>query len=196
MHRFLFSTALFLLFQLPSWSQTNSDELTLPTPLLKNTISGQFDASDPSHTGIHFERFAKTQKIKDLYRSHVFEVSSLHMLYKAPGISVRGRGFELGIGTRNYWQKKKPFGIYTENFLTYGNVSVRNADKNFNGTYSYVSLINTNLGYKFLFKNGLSVDPYVGFNWKWTFKGQGDVDNINVDHFVFKAGIKIGYSFQ
>jgi hypothetical protein len=47
-----------------------------------------------------------------------------------------------------------------------------------------------------MFKNGLSIDPYVGFNWKWTFKGKGDVDNINVDQAVFKAGIKIGYSFQ
>ena len=41
-----------------------------------------------------------------------------------------------------------------------------------------------------------SIDPSMGFNWKWETKGKGDIDNIYVDNFVFRCGVKLSYQFK
>jgi len=67
--------------------------------------------------------------------------------------------------------------------------------ENFEGKYSYWSIINPNVGYKIQLTKNLSLDPSVGFNWKWEVKGKGVIDNQYFDNFVFKAGVKLGYTF-
>jgi hypothetical protein len=114
-------------------------------------------------------------------------------------VQFTGAGFVLDLGGRTYWKKGSTNGIYTENFWSYGNIKfdepqILPLQSKFNGTYSYFSMINPNLGYKINVGN-FSLDPSLGFNWKWEFKGKGDFDNNLTDNFVFRVGAKVGYRF-
>ena len=64
--------------------------------------------------------------------------------------------------------------------------------ENFEGKYTFWSIFNPNIGYKIQLTKNLSLDPSVGFNWKWDVRGKGDIDNRHFDNFVFKAGAKLG----
>jgi len=167
------------------------------TPTARITLSGNFIASDPSQFGLSLEYKSK-HKDNDRNSAQILNVSGAFMDYESALPDVKGNGFAIELGSRTYIEKNRWDGLYAENSISYGNIKF---DENvagfgkFEGTYSYWSIINPNVGYKIMLGKNLAIDPYIGANWKWEVKGKGDVDNKNVDNFVFRAGIKIGYNF-
>jgi len=189
---------LFLALLIPAMNFAQETKEEVKTEELKNrfTASASYTFSDPSQFGLSLEYKNKGTE-HDRHTSKILNISYAQMEYDSNFGDIDGEGFAIELGSRTYMQKGKWDGFYGENFISYGNVKF---DENlgtlgdFDGTYSYWSIFNPNVGYRFLI-GGLSIDPSIGANWKWEVKGKGDVDNKNVDNFVFRAGIKIGYTF-
>jgi hypothetical protein len=194
MKKFLF-LAMFL--PIVSFAQEVKEE-NATTPEVKNrlTVSGNFLYSDPTQFGLSLEYKNKKQE-HERNTSKILNLSGAKMNYDSNIVDIDGDGFVIELGSRTYIEKGKWDGFYGENFISYGNVKF---DENlgglgeFDGTYSYWSIINPNVGYR-LMAGPVSFDASVGANWKWEVKGKGDIDNKYVDNFVFRAGIKIGYTF-
>lgn len=166
-------------------------------PTHRFTLSGSSIFSDPSQAGLNIEYKSK-HKSNGRNTSSVLNLSVGIMNFDNDLADIDGNGFVIELGNRTYIEKGKWDGFYGENFISYGNVkfdeTVAGVGK-FEGTYSYWSIINPNVGYKFMIGKNVSIDPFIGANWKWEVKGKGDVDNKYVDNFVFRAGLKIGYTF-
>lgn len=163
----------------------------------KWTVSGNYNYSDPSQFGASIEYKSK-HKSSDRNTSTLLNLSGATINYDNDFVDIDGDGFVVELGSRTYVEKGKWDGFYGENFISYGNIKFDEDIAglgNFDGTYSYWSIINPNIGYKFIIGKGLSIDPSIGANWKWEVRGKGDVDNKYIDNFVFRAGIKIGYNF-
>jgi hypothetical protein len=161
------------------------------------TLSANYSYSDPSFYGLSAEFGNDYLPFFNHYYSTILNLSVSEMEYDNDLVKVKGKGFSVEIGSRIYKKRGVKSGVYLQWLLAYSNT---NFDKNtnlgnFEGTYSYWSLINHDIGYKIKIGKNLSVDPSIGFNWKWEVKGKGDIDNIYSDNFVFRAGIKVGYSF-
>lgn len=130
--------------------------------------------------------------------TQIFGVSLISAVIERPLNDVTGTGFTIDAGHRIYYSKKKKDflrGWYGENTLQYGNVSFSDNTFNFDGTYSYFSLFNTSAGYRFGLSENLIIDLYGGFNWRWEFKGKGDVDSKEFENLVPRLGVSLGYSF-
>ena len=191
---------LFLALFLPMVSfaqeETTTTEVKSEVPTNRFTVAANYTFSDPSQFGLSFEYKNKNTE-HDRNTSKLLNLSYSQMNYDNNFVDVDGEGFVIELGSRTYIQKGKWDGFYGENFISYGNIKfdeqIGSLGK-FDGTYSYWSIFNPNVGYRFLI-GGVSIDPSIGANWKWEVKGKGDVDNKNVDNFVLRAGIKIGYSF-
>lgn len=190
---------LFFAMLIPALSFAQEIKEEVKSEEVKNrfTISGNYTFSDPSQFGVSLEyKSKKTDNGKNY--STILNLSGAKMDYESNIADIDGDGFVVELGSRTYFEKGKWEGFYGENFLSYGNVKF---DENiadlgkFDGTYSYWSIINPNVGYRFILGKHLCIDPSIGANWKWEVKGKGAVDNKNVDNFVFRAGIKIGYNF-
>ena len=172
-------------------SNTKSEHKKIPG----RNISARGMYSEPSQWGLSFEfggseyRWAKS--------SYVANVSYGTMNYETDIFDVDGQGFAIELGKKTYYSKGDELtGVYTANYLSYGNV---NFDENislgeFDGTYSYFSFFSPEVGYKMNF-GGFTIDPFIGIMWKIEVKGKGDIDNKNVDEWTTRAGIKIGYSY-
>ena len=161
------------------------------------TISANYSYSDPSLFGISAEFGSDELVLFNHYSSTIFNVSATQMEYDNNLETVKGTGFTVEIGHRFYRNRGSKSGTYIQWLLAYSNTSF---DKNtplghFDGAYSYWSLINNDIGYKIRIGNNLRIDPSIGYNWKWEVKGKGDIDNIHSDNFVFRCGVKLGYSF-
>ncbi|MBC8644534.1 autotransporter domain-containing protein [Flavobacterium lindanitolerans] len=191
---------LLLAILLPTFSfaqETKNDNTETSGLKPRFTISGNTTFSDPSQAGLSTEYKSKNLD-SGRNSSNILNLSYGMMNYDNNIVDVDGTGFVIELGSRTYIEKGKWDGFYAENFISYGNIKF---DENigglgkFDGTYSYWSIINPNVGYRFMIGKNVSIDPYVGANWKWEVKGKGDVDNKDVDNFVFRGGIKIGYSF-
>lgn len=161
------------------------------------TLSANYSYSDPSSYGISAEFGDDYLSLFNQYSSTLLNLSVSEMEYDNDLIKVKGTGFAVEIGSRVYKKRGLKSGVYLQWLLTYSSTSF---DKNtslgnFSGTYSYWSVINHDIGYKIKLGKNLSIDPSIGFNWKWEVKGKGDIDNIYSDNFVFRGGIKMGYSF-
>jgi hypothetical protein len=161
------------------------------------TVSLFLNASEPAQFGVSVEREWERSE-KGFHVSSIYQISFGTMEVEAFR-NFTGIGFVIDLGTRRYWKKESLNGFYYENFLSYGNIKfdepmVTGVADQFIGTYSYLSLINPNLGYK-INLGKFSLDPFVGFNWKWEFKGKGDFDNNITDNFVPRVGAKLGYRF-
>lgn len=139
------------------------------------------------------------------YKSRVAFISSSAVSYNDGIYSHIGSGFELGLGNRNYLQKgKESRGFYSENFLTYGKIDFDHTYSTytfpatttsiFDGTYSYWSIFNTNIGYK-LKAGSFVFEPSLGGQWNWEVKGKGQVDNKNIENLFFRGSFKIAYTF-
>lgn len=186
-----------LLLPFMNFAQETTEEVKTPEELKNRfTLSGNFIFSDPSQFGVSLE-YKNKSKEHDRNTSKLLNISGAKMNYESNIADVDGDGFVIELGTRTYFQKGKWDGFYGENFISYGNIKF---DENlgalgdFDGTYSYWSIFAPNVGYRFMVGK-VSFDPSIGANWKWEVKGKGDVDNKNVDNFVFRAGLKIGYTF-
>lgn len=177
--------------------ETKTETEIAKEPSAKFTLSANYTYSDPSQTGFSLEYKSKRMD-NNRNTSKILNVSNAWMDYESPLADVKGHGFAIELGSRTYLQKDKWDGLYIENTVSYGNIKF---DENvavfgkFEGTYSYWSIFNPNVGYKITVAKNVSLDPYVGANWKWEVKGKGDIDNKNVDNFVFRAGVKLGFTF-
>lgn len=160
------------------------------------TISARGMYSDPSQFGLSFE-FAGL-KWGSANSTQLVNLSYGTMNYEVGDFDVDGQGFAIELGGRHYYSKGDRLeGLYTGNYLSYGNIKFEEDlefGAKFDGTYSYFSFFNPEIGYKMVFGN-FSVDPFIGAMWKIEIKGKGDIDNKNVDEWAPRAGLKIGYTF-
>ena len=158
-----------------------------------NTISVYAAGSIPSEVGLSYEfKISKKQKPES---TKIINFSSNAMTYKVGNYSVSGSGATISFGNREYFSIASNKSWYFENFLTYSYTDFKDDTINFKGTYSYFSMINPNFGYKAFLSNNITLEPYLGFNWKWEIKNDGDIDNRNIDNLVIKAGLKVGLNF-
>lgn len=169
---------------------TDKDENIYPHNL---SVNGML--SDPSQFGLSYEFSGFT--LHPDKSTNVVNISYAAMNYDAGPIDVNGSGLVIELGHKSYYNKERPFtGIYTANYLSYGNVKFDETFTlgEFEGNYSYFSFFNPEIGYKIVLGNFV-LDPFIGAMWKIEIKGKGDVDNKNVDEWAPRAGIKIGYNF-
>lgn len=160
------------------------------------TLSANYNFSEPTQYGLSFE-FNKGGTPDVHLESWILNVGYGELKLDEKYLKTTGTGFVVELGTRSYFKKGMREGFYAENFLTHGEIKFDDTvnGQPFEGKYSYWSIFNPNVGYKIQLTKNLSIDPSVGFNWKWEVKGKGDVDNQYFDNFVFKAGVKLGYTF-
>lgn len=160
------------------------------------TVSANYNWSEPTQYGLSLE-FTKGFKDNDRLTSWILNAGYGQLKLDEKNLKATGEGFVVELGTRTYKTKGEREGLYVENFITHGQMNFNdniNGEK-YEGKYSYWSIFNPNIGFKVQLTKNLSIDPSIGFNWKWEVRGQGDVDNKNFDNFVFKAGVKLGYTF-
>ncbi len=176
-------------------NDSNNKDNKEESEISSRNISARGMYSEPSQWGLSFE-FGGT-KYRWMRGSYVANISYGTMNYETDFFDVDGQGFAIELGKRTYYSKGEELtGVYTANFLSYGNIkfdeniSLGNVD----GTYSYFSFFSPEVGYKMEF-GGITIDPFIGIMWKIEVKGKGDIDNKNVDEWTPRAGIKIGYSF-
>lgn len=161
------------------------------------TISANYSFSDPSLYGISVEFGNSNYFLFNEYTSSLLNISASQLDYDNNLVKVKGNGFAVEIGKRIYQKRGRKSGIYLQWLLAYSSTDFNKTTSlgNFEGNYSYWSLINQDIGYKIKVGENFSIDPSMGFNWKWEVKGKGDIDNTYVDNFVFRCGVKLGYSF-
>lgn len=160
------------------------------------TVSANYNFSEPTQYGFSLE-FTKGAKVDERLTSRILNVSYGQLEYNNNFFKTTGNGFVVELGSRTYLKKGIREGFYGENFITHGQINFNETvnGQDFDGKYSYWSIFNPNIGYKIQLTKNLSIDPAVGFNWKWEVKGKGAIDNRHFDNFVFKAGVKLGYTF-
>lgn len=172
------------------FAQEAKDSTNVANPQ-KYTLSVNLNVSEPSTFGLSFERQAKESK-----KSYVANLSVGAMILDTnTGNDIDGSGFVIEAGSRQYFDEYNT-GFYGENFLTYGNIKFKEnlpVFGNYEGTYSYFSMFNTNIGYKWNL-GSFSIDPSIGYIWKWEIQND-NFENRDVDNFSFKFGIKAGYRF-
>jgi len=165
----------------------------------KVTISAFGIVSEPAQVGISFEREVKSTRFDGGLHSFLVNVGAGFMSYNNTRIGdISGEGVVVEVGARIYHDKKgRKTGLFAENLLSYGNVKFNeaNSDGDFKGTYSYVSLINPNAGYKFIRSKSFVFEASIGANWKWELDPSGDVDNADFFNVLFRVGAKVGYRF-
>lgn len=112
-----------------------------------------------------------------------------------------GSGFEFGIGSRNYLNLKSlQKGLFIDTNINYGSIKFDdkidydNSSFKVDGKFKYISILNSSLGYKILIKS-IVIEPSVSARYNIEIKGEGFIDNKDIDNFLFNAGLKIGYSF-
>lgn len=160
------------------------------------TVSANYNFSEPTQYGVSLE-FTKEARVDERLTSRLFNVSYGQLEYDNKYLKSTGEGFVIELGSRTYFKKGVREGFYGENFITHGQIKFDEMinGENFEGKYTFWSIFNPNIGYKIQLTKNLSLDPSVGFNWKWEVRGKGGIDNRHFDNFVFKAGAKIGYTF-
>lgn len=161
------------------------------------TISANYSYSEPSLFGISAEFSNDYLVLFNHNTSTLLNVSVAQMKYDNNIEKVTGTGYTVEIGHKFYRTRGRKYGAYIQWLLAYSNTSFDENTHlgNFNGKYSYWSLINNDIGYKIRIGKNFSLDPSLGYNWKWEVKAKGDIDNIYTDNFVFRCGVKLGYSF-
>lgn len=181
---------------------TTASETTNYDKRVTVSAFGSFPELNQAGISVEFLGNKKTKSMNEksfsFYSSKIVNVAYGMMKYdvNAFGVDeVDGEGFVVELGQRTYFLGKNS-GPYLGNYLSYGRISFDEDTPfgNFDGTYSYFSLFSPEAGYKI--KAGpVAIDPFVGIMWKLEIKGKGDIDNKNVDEWVPRIGLKIGYEF-
>ncbi|MBW4359665.1 hypothetical protein [Flavobacterium taihuense] len=161
------------------------------------TISANYSFSDPSLYGISAEFGNSDFFLFDEYTSTLLNISASQLNYDNNLVKVKGNGYTIELGKRVYQKRGRKSGVYLQWLIAYSSTNFNENTPlgNFEGNYSYWSLINHDIGYKIKIGKNIILDPSIGFNWKWEVKGKGDIDNTYVDNFVFRCGVKLGFSF-
>lgn len=170
----------------------------------KHTISANASVSGEMLLGISLEATEEKGHM-DFKESGIsqlsYATSTLNSSLGRPDIT--GKGFQVDLGHRTYFNKAKWSGIYLQNSLSFGKIwfkedvpfSLFTFPQHFSGFYNYFSMFNPDLGYK-LATHGFTADLAVGFIWKWELKGKADdIDNRMFDNFAPRVGVKLGYQF-
>lgn len=180
-----------------AFAQEKKDEKTENLKIKNHTLSLFLNVADPTGFGLSYEGTASTTTVfKEHYGSEIIYINAAATSVDAGPFkkSITATGYEFGLGNRTYLSKLKNSGFYAENFLTYGEVKFD--DVLLKGKYSYISIVNPDLGYKVKIAKVINFELNAGFTWKWEMlKGQGDVDNKMFDNLVPKIGLKVGYIF-
>lgn len=167
------------------------------------SVYGSFPELNQVGLSLEFFGSRETKSMDDksfsFYSSKVINVAYGMMNYDGPAPfanDIDGQGFVIDLGMRTYF-KPSGDGLYFANYLSYGNIkfdenrSVFLIQTNFEGRYQYFSFFSPEVGYKV--KLGpVAIDPFVGVMWKLEVKGQGDVDNRNVEEWMPRFGVKLG----
>lgn len=149
--------------------------------------------------GVEGEYLTNSQN--KIMNSLLFSLNSAAMRLKTDYGNTTGTGAEVGVGLRKYLGKtSKTQGLYVDNIFTVGSIQFSDDLKYNNisfpveGKYTYLSLINTSLGYKLLL-NKFLVEPSVSarYNTKLSASGIVGSDVFNVP--LYHVGLKLGYSF-
>lgn len=147
--------------------------------------------------GVEAEYFAG----KDSKSPYLFNVNLTGLNVKSDYGDVMGYGYEVGIGSRNYLNKESLLkGWYVDSYINYGSISfnddlnVNNGTFNLDGKFRYISILNSSIGYKFSIKRFI-IEPSVSGRYNIEIKAKGDIDNKDIDNFLFNAGIRLGYTF-
>ncbi|WP_130736906.1 autotransporter domain-containing protein [Flavobacterium sp. J27] len=160
------------------------------------TLSAYYTGGNFTQVGLSLERGRLKENNKQ-FVSHVINLGINNYDYKVDNLKVTGTGFVIESGLRTYINNDKTNkNFYVGNFFSYGNLKF---DENFlfgkfEGTFSYFSLFSPEIGYKIKAKNFV-IDPFAGIQWQWQIKGKGDIDNVNVNNWQPRIGIRIGYQF-
>lgn len=164
-----------------------------PEPPKKQTLLGfNYNYTEPFHYGFSIET-----STRDKYKNFFVNINLAKLDYDALREGLQGSGFAVEVGNRVFKDKNLE-GFYTENAITYGKVKFDEYRYNaprLKGEYSYWSIINPSIGYRFRALD-LAFDTFAGFMWKWEVRGKGDVDNKDFDNFVFKAGFRVSFVFK
>lgn len=189
-----------------------AQETQLPEKKKEIVVSFYLNFSDPGNFGLSgeyelretklFGFIGKEEKFKNSILLNV-SVAASSLSNENPDVeNIYGSGIQIDLGFRNYLKANQMKGFYFENFLSWGNVNFDEDifyldDKvgHFDGKYSFVSLINPDLGYKLKVAKILNLELNAGFTWKWEIKGQGDIDNKMFDNLVPKIGCRLGWIF-
>lgn len=177
-----------------------SNEKTIVKLKKERTVSLGLCASSPSSFSVNFES-NDDEKTFGYNTSSIFEIGlTATSLEAETGFGTKevfiGSGHLLKLASRVYFDKSKNNGFYFQNGFEYGQVKFSESFYVFSGKYSYWSLVNPEIGWKFKMWKHITVDPSVGFLWKWELrKNQGNIDNTMFENFVPKIGLKIGYAF-
>ena len=160
----------------------------------KNTISVGLIAAEPFTINLTYERKKNDQSLFfNTNQSRIISIGNGGLSVTNGFKTVDGYGLVVSLGTRTYYKKESWSGFYSDSKTEYG--SIKFSDVDYSGTYSYLSIINLDFGYKWQVSKGFSIDPAIGLLWKLEINGTGNVDNKLFDNFVQKFGLKMGYSF-
>lgn len=147
--------------------------------------------------GIEAEYFGN----KNLKSPLLFNANLTGLSIKTDYGDAVGLGYEVGIGSRNYLNKNSlPKGVYVDSYINYGSItfnddlSFNNGKFNVDGKFKYISILNSSIGYKFLIKKFI-VEPSISGRYNIEIKAKGDIDNKDINNFLFNAGIRLGYTF-
>ncbi|MEZ0006654.1 hypothetical protein ABH942_002031 [Flavobacterium sp. 28YEA47A] len=193
---------LLLVLLLPAFNYAQEKQESTPGTVVtepKLTLSFYSISSDPAQFGLSAEYKSKHLS-GNRNSSYLLNISAAALDYNNNIANFNGFGVVVDLGSRTYVKKGKWNGFYAENFISYGNLEFssffgESGTTYFEGTYSYWSIINPNVGYKFMIGENFCIDPSIGANWKWEVKGKGDIDNKNINNLVIRAGVKIGFIF-
>lgn len=188
MKTFFFVTLTFLGFL--GFSQNKSE-----TNLGVKLTSGQI-----AFFGIQAEH---TLKKESMYLNNLlFSLGTNGIELKTDYGKVIGVGFEVAVGERTYFEKKKieTKGFFIENFFSYGQIyfdkkfNIDGGSFRFDGKYQYISILNPSIGYKFKYKK-LIIEPVISSKYNIEIKGKGSIDNRDIDNTLFSGGLRLAYIF-
>lgn len=155
----------------------------------KNNLSASVLISDPSGFGINYEYGFKNEK--DKYTSYLFSLSSSTSTLTLFNKEITGSGFIIATGNRNYFKEFSKW--YVDNQLIHSQTNF--IENGFKGKYTYWSLFNPEIGYKFIIAKSFTIEAGAGFIWKWEVNTKTDLDNKDFDNLVAKVTLKAGYRF-
>lgn len=110
--------------------------------------------------------------------------------------SGTGNGQSIAFGTRTYYLKNKPhWGLFSGNEIKYS--SIKFSKDSYKGRYSYFSVFNPEIGYRFAFgkQRNIALELFGGVEWAIEVKGKGDVDNKDFSNWKPKVGIALNFCF-
>lgn len=159
----------------------------------KGTITLLSSASHGSNLQVGFELPIEKGRVFGLKYSTIIQLGYSQNTKTLPGLyDIQGNAFIGSYGVKLYLNKNKVWGWNIQNSIEAA--TYKYDDPNYSGKYSYVSLVNPEIGYKVKMKNFV-LEPQLGFSWAYELDDKGDVNNDDFDDVMPKLGLRAGYMF-